>query len=93
MLRSVVLVGVLVAVVFSGGALADVSFVGLNVTVRRADGRAVTARVTRATTMTCGGAPCDPTSLKPGAVVVQATVGRLGDGVRYFRRLELASSR
>ena len=94
MVRVIVLVGVIVAVVFSGGVLADVSFNGLTVVVRRADGAVVTGRVTRATEIVCalsGQRACDRGSLKQGTVVLKADVRRLGNGVMVFRRLELAT--
>jgi hypothetical protein len=91
MVRGIVVMGVMVAVVFSGGALGDVTSRGLVVTVKRSDGRPVTAELTRATEITCGRRRCDVSNVTAGAVVVATEVRRGADGARLFRRLELAA--
>ena len=91
MVRVIVLVGVMVAVVFSGGALADVSREVDSVVIRRADGALVRGRITRATEIECTthARPCDRGSLKRGAVVVRAELRPAPGGDRLVRRLVL----
>jgi hypothetical protein len=87
MVRVVVLLGVLFAVVFhGGGALADVTFAGLNVALRQADGTRVTVRVVPATRI------IGARSLRPGLVVVKAEPRPVADRVVVLRSLVVSRS-
>jgi|SRR5947209_391768 len=93
MIRMIVLAGVIAAIVCSGGALADVSFKGLEVTLRRADGQLVTGRVTGTTEIKCLWQTCDQSAVKPRTIVLNAVLRRAADGVKVFKRLELGARR
>jgi hypothetical protein len=93
MIRAIVAGAVIVSVVFSGGASADVSLDGLKVTLKRADGHVVTGLVNNATEIRCGARRCDRASLRTGAIVLRAELRRSPAHGRLFRTLVIERAR
>ena len=93
MVRAIVAGAVIVSVVFSGGASADVTFDGLKVTLKRADGHVVSGLVNNGTVIRCGARRCDQGDLKTGAVVLKAELRHPPGRGRLFRTLVIERAR